>query len=177
MRAKSGFFAAALMATTLLPVASYASNGAQGNVSLDERVRRELVKLPYYNVFDSLSFRVDDGVVTLFGQVTQPVLKDDAAGAVKHIEGVRSVKNEIEVLPLSPFDNRIRRSTYRAIFGYAPLQRYAMGVVPSIHIIVKNGHVTLEGVVASEQDKQMAFIRANGVPNVFSVDNQLRVQS
>jgi hyperosmotically inducible protein len=133
--------------------------------------------LPYYNVFDNLSFRVDNGVVTLFGEVTQPVLKDDAVRAVKHVEGVTSVNNQIEVLPLSPFDNQIRRSTYRAIYGFPALQRYAMGVTPSIHIIVKNGHVTLEGVVATQQDKQMAYMRANGVPNVFSVENNLRVQS
>lgn len=178
MKAKVRFVGAGLVALlALLPVASYASNGSQSNIPLEERVRRELAKIPYYNVFDTLSFRVDDGTVTLFGEVTQPVVKDDAGSAVKHIEGVRTVKNEIEVLPLSPFDNQIRRSEYRAIFGYGPLQRYAMGVVPSIHIIVKNGHVSLEGVVSSEQDKQIAFIRANGVPNVFSVQNNLRVQS
>jgi hyperosmotically inducible protein len=93
------------------------------------------------------------------------------------VEGVTAVNDQIEVLPLSPFDNQIRRSTYRAIYGFPALQRYALGVVPSIHIIVKNGHVTLEGVVATEPDKQMAFMRANGVPNVFSVENHLRVQS
>ncbi|MBV8844297.1 MAG: BON domain-containing protein [Bryobacterales bacterium] len=178
MTAKTRFLTAGVIAAlALVPVASYASNGGTSSVPLEERVRHELAKIPYYNVFDSLSFRVDDGTVTLFGQVTQPVVKDDAASAVKHIEGVRTVKNEIEVLPLSPFDNQIRRSEYRAIYGYAPLQRYSMGVVPSIHIIVKNGHVTLEGVVATQQDKQLAYVRANGVPNVFSVENNLRVQS
>ena len=165
----------AFLATGLLP--AFASNGPQNRGSIEERVRHELVTLPYYNVFDNLSFRVDDGTVTLLGEVTQPVLKDDAGRAIKHIEGVRCVNNEIEVLPLSPFDNQIRRGTYRAIYGYPALQRYAMGVVPSIHIIVKNGHVTLEGVVATEQDKQIAYLRANGVPNVFSVDNNLRVGS
>jgi hyperosmotically inducible protein len=144
---------------------------------VEERVRHALATIPYYNVFDDLSFRVDNGVVTLFGQVTQPVVKDDAGSSVKHIEGVTAVNNEIEVLPLSPFDNQIRRATYRAIYGYPALQRYAMGVVPAIHIIVKDGHVTLKGVVATEMDKQMAFMRANGVPNVFSVDNDLQVGS
>jgi hyperosmotically inducible periplasmic protein len=104
-------------------------------------------------------------------------VKDDAVQSVKHIEGVTAVNNEIEVLPLSPFDNQIRRATYRAIYGYPALQRYAEGVVPAIHIIVKDGHVTLKGVVATEMDKQMAFMRANGVPNVFSVDNDLEVKS
>jgi hyperosmotically inducible protein len=156
---------------------AFGSNGPQNRGSIEDRVRHELAMLPYYNVFDNLSFRVDDGTVTLFGEVTQPVLKDDASRAVKHIEGVRNVSNEIEVLPLSSFDNQIRWSTYRAIYRYPALQRYSMGVVPSIHIIVKNGRVTLEGVVATEQDKQIAYLRANGVPNVFSVDNNLRVVS
>src|SRR5215831_6233976 len=155
----------------------YASSGPKTRATVDDRVRHELAMLPYYNVFDTLSFRVDNGVVTLFGEVTRPVVKDDAVRAVKHVEGVTAVNDQIEVLPLSPFDNQIRRSAYRAIYGFPALQRYAVGVVPSIHIIVKNGHVTLEGVVANEQDKQMAFMRANSVPNVFSVDNHLRVQS
>ena len=142
-----------------------------------ERVRHQLAMLPYYNVFDDLSFRVNDGVVTLYGEVTNPVLKDDAGRAVKHIEGVQRVDNQIEVLPLSPFDNRIRRAMFGAIYGYGPLQRYGWGPVPAIHIIVKDGHVTLEGVVSSEQDKQLAYLRANGVPSVFSVRNNLRVQS
>jgi hyperosmotically inducible protein len=158
-----------------LPV--YASNGAGKSATLDERVRHALATIPYYNVFDDLSFRVDNGVVTLFGEVTQPVVKDDAGSSVKHLEGVTAVNNEIEVLPLSPFDNQIRRATYRAIYGYPALQRYAMGVVPAIHIIVKDGHVTLKGVVATAMDKQMAYMRANGVPNVFSVDNDLEVRS
>jgi len=95
--------------------------------------------------------------------------------AVKHIEGVGQVVNQIKVLPLSPFDDQIRRATYRAIFGYGGLYRYAMGANPSIHIIVDNGHVKLEGVVSSQMDKNIAGIRANGVPGVFSVTNDLRV--
>jgi hyperosmotically inducible protein len=158
-------------------VPSYASNGPRQSGTVEERVRHALATIPYYNVFDDLSFRVDNGVVTLFGEVTQPVVKDDAGRSVKHIEGVTAVNNEIEVLPLSPFDNQIRRATYRAIYGYPALQRYAEGVVPAIHIIVKDGHVTLKGVVATQMDKQMAFMRANGVPNVFSVDNDLQVGS
>lgn len=175
MRQRSFAVAGALL--TVSAGLLFASNGQQNKGSIEEQVRRELAKLPYYNVFDNLTFRVDDGTVTLLGEVTQPVVKDDAGRAVKHIEGVRSVNNEIEVLPLSPFDNQIRQGTYRAIYGYPALQRYAAGVVPSIHIIVKNGHVTLEGVVATEMDKQLAYMRANGVPNVFSVENNLRVES
>jgi hyperosmotically inducible protein len=165
------------LAAVVMALPSYASNGPRKSAPVEEQVRHALATIPYYNVFDDLSFRVDNGVVTLFGEVTQPVVKDDAGRSVKHIEGVTAVNNEIEVLPLSPFDNQIRRATYAAIYGYPALQRYAMGVVPAIHIIVKDGHVTLKGVVATEMDKQMAFMRANSVPNVFSVDNDLQVQS
>src|SRR5262249_2134712 len=109
------------------------------------------------------------------GQVTQPTLKSDAEKAVKKIEGVQTVANEIEVLPLSPNDDRLRRELYRAIYSKAPLERYQMGAVPPIHIIVKNGNVTLEGAVGNEGDKNIAGITANGVPGVFSVKNNLRV--
>ena len=145
-------------------------------VDLQKEVRHELVMLPWYNIFDNLAYRVDGSTVTLFGQVTRPTLKSDAERVVKHIEGVDRVINNIEVLPLSPMDDRIRMAEYRAIYGYGPLQRYAMGAVPPIHIIVRNGHVTLEGVVASKGDSDMANIRANGVPGVFSVTNDLRVE-
>jgi len=143
---------------------------------LSDAVRHELVSLPYYNVFDNLEYRVDDsGAVTLSGAVTRPILKSDAEHAVKKIPGVNQVVDNIKVLPLSPLDNRIRVAEYRAIFSFGSLYRYAMGAVPSIHIIVDNGHVTLVGVVDNEGDKNMAYIRANGVPGVFSVTNDLRV--
>jgi hyperosmotically inducible periplasmic protein len=142
---------------------------------LPDAVRHQLVMLPYYSVFDDLQFSVDNGVVTLAGDVTRPVLKSDAANVVKNIGGVTSVVNNIKVLPLSPFDNRIRVATYRSVFGYAGLYRYAMGANPSIHIIVDNGHVTLKGVVSNQGDKNIAYIRANGVPGVFSVTNDLVV--
>jgi len=142
---------------------------------LGEQVRHELVMLPYFNVFDDLSYSINDGVVTLSGAVTQPVVKDDAGRVVKKIPGVVQVVNNIKVLPLSAMDNRIRFAEYRAIFGFSDLYRYAMGANPSIRIIVENGHVTLTGVVSSQADKQMAYIRANSVPGVFSVTNDLRV--
>src|ERR1051326_563103 len=142
---------------------------------LAERVRHELVMLPYYNVFDDLGFRVDGDTVTLYGDVTDPVLKSDAGRAVKHVEGVQQVVNNINVLPLSPMDWQIRRAEYRSIFGFSSMYRYAMGAVPSIHIIVSNGHVKLEGVVANQGDKNIAGIRANSVPGVFSVENNLQV--
>ena len=142
---------------------------------LPERVRHELVMLPYYNVFDDLAFRVDGDTVTLYGDVTTPVLKSDAERAVKRLEGVQRVENKINVLPLSSFDWQIRRAAYRAIFGSGSLYRYAMGAMPSIHIIVSNGHVTLQGVVDNKGDKYIAGIRANGIPGVFSVKNDLQV--
>ena len=142
---------------------------------LPERVRHELAMLPYYNMFDDLGFRVDGDTVTLYGDVTNPVLKSDALNVVKRVEGVNRVVNNINVLPLSPMDWQIRRAEYRAIFGYAGLYRYAMGAMPSIHIIVSNGHVKLEGIVDNQGDKNVAGIRANGVPGVFSVENNLKV--
>ena len=150
-------------------------SGAKPDMELAKKVRHELVMLPYYNIFDSLGYKVDGSMVTLYGEVTRPTLKSDAGRVVQHIEGVSQVINNIKVLPLSPFDNQIRRAEYRAIFSYASLYRYAMGALPSIHIIVDNGHVTLEGVVLNQGDKTLAGIRANGVPGVFSVTNNLVV--
>jgi hyperosmotically inducible protein len=166
---------AAAVVGLAVPALLPASSKYQGN--LNQEVRHELVMLPYYSIFDNLAYRVDGSTVTLFGEVTRPTLKSDAANVVKRIEGVTQVNNQIEVLPLSPNDNRIRFATYRAIYGYGPLQRYALGALPPIHIIVKNGNVRLEGVVANEGDKNMANIRANGVPGVFSVQNDLHVEN
>jgi hyperosmotically inducible protein len=133
--------------------------------------------LPYFGVFDNIAFKVDGYNVQLLGQVTRPTIKSDAENAVKHIEGVEKVDNQIEVLPPSPMDDRLRRRLFRAIYGYPALERYALGVQKPIRIIVKNGHVTLEGVVDSEADKNIAGLRANGVSGIFSVDNNLRVES
>ena len=142
---------------------------------LYKEVRHQLVMLPWYSVFDNLAYQVDGDKVALYGQVTRPVLKSDAEAAVKSIEGVASVVNNIEVLPPSPMDDQLRRALYRAIYGDPGLSRYSIQAVPSIHIIVKNGNVTLEGVVDSETDKNLAGLRANQVPNVFSVKNNLVV--
>jgi hyperosmotically inducible protein len=139
-------------------------------------VHHELVMLPWYSVFDNLSYRVDGDHVTLMGQVTRPTLKSDAEAAVKHIEGVQGVDNQIEVLPNSPDDDQIRRAEFRAIYSQPSLQRYAEGAVQQIHIIVNNGHVTLEGFVTSQADKDVANVTANTVPNVFSVTNNLTVE-
>jgi len=140
-------------------------------------VRHQLVMLPYYGVFDNLSYRVSpDGTVTLLGQVARPTLKADSERAVKNIEGVERVDNQIEVLPTSPMDDQTRRAVYRAIYGNEVLSQYALRAVPPIHIIVKNGHVALEGVVARQMDKQIAEMQAKSVPNVFSVADNLRVE-
>lgn len=143
--------------------------------SLVDQVRHEIRMLPNYTVFDDLSFRVEGGTVTLAGQVTEPVLKSNAENAVKRLGGVAKVDNQIEVMPVSGFDRQIRMRTYFAIYGFGPLERYGAGVYPSIHILVKDGHVTLKGVVDSEADRNMAYIRANQVPGVFSVTNELSV--
>ena len=145
--------------------------------NLTREVRHNLLLLPYYSVFDSLMFKVDGDKVTLMGQVVRPTLKSDAEAAVKNIEGVSSIDNQIEVLPVSPMDDQLRRAVYRALYGDSSLSRYGMSALPSIHIIVKNGHVTLEGVVDSEGDKNLANLRAQSVPNVFSVTNNLTVGS
>jgi len=140
---------------------------------INKEVRHELVMLPYLDVFDNLSYGVDGNCVTLVGQVTRPTLKSDAERAVKSIDGVDKVDNRIEVLPLSSHDDRLRRSLYRAIYGYPSMNRYALPVIKPIRIIVKNGNVTLEGAVGNEMDKNLAGMRANQVPNVFSVKNNL----
>ncbi len=153
-----------------------ASSGSSKLAPLQDKVRHALVTLPYQSLFDDLSYRVDGTTVSLFGQVTEPFKKSDAERAVKHIEGVTQVNNQIEVLPLSPMDQEIRLRTYRAIFRDPSLQRYAMGVLPSIHIIVKNGNVKLTGIVSTEMDRNLAYMRANGVFGAFSVVNDLRVE-
>jgi len=147
----------------------------QAVARIQKEVRHELVMLPFLTVFDNLAFQVNGYNVTLLGQVTNPTLKSDAENVVKKIEGVEKVDNQIEVLPASPMDDRIRRSIYRAIYGYAPLQRYALPVLKPIRIVVKNGNVTLEGVVDNETDKNLAGMRARGVPGTFSVTNNLVV--
>jgi hyperosmotically inducible protein len=140
-----------------------------------KQVHHNLLMLPYYGVFDSLQYELQGDHVVLSGQVVWPVLKSDAGNAVMRIAGVSGVTNNIQVLPLSPFDNQIRFAEYRAIFRQGSLYRYAMGAIPSIHIIVDNGHVTLVGRVANKGDSNLAYIAANGVPGVFSVTNKLQV--
>lgn len=178
-------FVTALLATAILVMSTSAAARPQDEKKqrsevkyrekLYKEVRHQLVMLPWYSVFDNLAYQVEGDKVILSGQVTRPVLKSDAEAAVKSIEGVSSVVNNIEVLPPSPMDDQLRRAVYRAIYGDPALSRYSIQAVPSIHIIVKNGNVTLEGVVDNETDKNLAGLRANQVPNVFSVKNNLVV--
>ena len=141
-----------------------------------KQTRHEILTLPFFDVFDNIEFRVDGSKVTLMGQVTRPILKSSAEAVVKDIEGVESVNNQIEVLPLSPNDDRLRLAAYRAIYGFNALRRYALPVIKPIRIIVKNGNLTLEGIVDTETDKNLVYMRANGVHGVFSVTNNLRVE-
>jgi hyperosmotically inducible protein len=164
-------------ATTLATAQNSAPqrNDKKLHENLVKEVRHQLLLLPYYSVFDNLLFKVEGDKVTLMGQVVRPSLKSDAENAVKSVEAVASVDNQIEVLPVSTMDDQLRRAVYRAIYGDTALSRYGMSALPSIHIIVKNGNVTLEGVADSEGDKNLANLRANAVPNVFSVTNNLSV--
>jgi len=177
MKPIPGVCASAILALGLAG-GMYAQNSMEpsgkSQVRLEKEVRHELVLLPLYDVFDNFEYKVDGGAVTLMGQVARPSLKSDAEKAVRQIEGVERVDNQIEVLPLSPNDDRIRVAVYRAIYGTPGLDRYAMRAVPSIHIIVKNGNVILEGATATEMDKNLAGVKANGVSGVFSVTNNLR---
>jgi len=184
-------FVAAMLATSVFAIAAIAADARPFNVDLtppdphymlyqdwlSQEVHNQLVLLPFYSVFDNLEYKINDREVTLLGQVTQPTVKTDAEVAVKAIEGVTKVIDNIEVLPVSPMDDQIRRAEFRAIYRDPALQRYAFGPVPPIHIIVKDGHVTLEGVVANQGDKNLVNIRANAVPGVFSVTNNLRIES
>jgi hyperosmotically inducible protein len=178
MNCKSKVLAVLLLVLAWAPLTSgqvEPSSPAQARIA--KEVRHELLMLPYFGVFDNIEFQVNGGTVTLLGAVTRPVLKSDAENVVKKIEGVSHVDNKIDVLPPAPMDDQLRRALFHAIYGEPSLEKYALGVQKPIRIIVRNGHVTLEGVVDSEADKNIAGIRANGVPGGFGVTNNLRVVS
>jgi BON domain len=172
----------ALGPTAMLAAPGGAAKGQEGALSprgierIATEVRHQIIMLPYYGVFDIISFKVSpDGVVTLMGAVRNPTLKSDAGNVVKGVEGVVRVDNEIKVLPLSGNDDLIRRTEFRAIYGNPQLTKYSWEAVQSIHIIVDNGHVTLVGTVDSQTDKNVAEIQAKSVPGVFSVTDDLQV--
>ncbi|MEQ1885174.1 MAG: BON domain-containing protein [Bryobacteraceae bacterium] len=167
------FLIPALLLAAALPAQSV-SQRAQERIARE--VRHEILMTPYFDVFDNVAYKVDGYNVTLLGQVTQPLLKSNIEKAVKGIEGVEKINNQIEVLPVSPNDDRLRIALFRAIYGFESLQRYAMPVIKPIRIIVKNGNVTLEGVVNTSADKTVVGMRANGVPGIFKVTNNLEVE-
>jgi len=180
---KSAALGATLALISVLALATPARPQGKGSLKavharLAEQVRHQLVMLPYYSVFDNLEFRIEGiDTIVLSGQVMRPSLKSDAESAVRSLEGVGKVVNSIEVLPLSPNDDRIRRGVHHAIYAKPALDRYFLRAVPPIHIIVKDGNVTLVGVVANQADKDLAGLAANGVPGVFSFTNNLRVEN
>lgn len=175
---KIAVLAVILVITASAAVAAPGKSGEQRltHEQVLKKVRKELVTLPYYGVFDNLAYKVEGNTVTLYGQVVRPSTRRDAEYRVERIAGIERVINNIEVLPLSGFDDSIRANTYRAVFGTGSLYRYALGTNPSIHIIVNRGHVTLEGVVATRGDRILAYHAASGVSGVFSVTNNLRTE-
>jgi osmotically-inducible protein OsmY len=165
-----------LFATVLTLVSlGAAQESAKSQERIIREVRHELLMLPYFGVFDYIAFKVDGSTVTLLGQVVRPTLKSDAENSIKRIEGVEKIDNQIEVLPPSSMDDQLRIALFRAIYQYPALQKYELGVQKPIRIIVKSGRVTLEGVVDSEADKNLVGLRANTVPGIFSVTNNLQV--
>jgi hyperosmotically inducible periplasmic protein len=169
-------FAVTLLALATLGVAQDRDQpSAKAQDRITREVRHELLMLPYFGVFDYIAYKVDGPTVTLLGAVVRPTTKSDAENAVKHIEGVEKVDNQIEVLPPSPMDDGLRIRLYHEIYGYPALEKYALGVQKPIRIIVKMGRVTLEGVVDNESDKNLAGVRANSVPGIFAVTNNLQV--
>ncbi len=168
-------FAISFVAFSVLSAGAAQSQSADLS-ALGAKVRKQLVTLPYYGIFDNLSFRIEGSEITLLGQVQWPNLKNAAQQIVAQMEGVTSVENQIEVLPNSFFDNRIRRAVAGAIYSHPVLDRYTLQVVPSIHIIVNRGNVTLEGVVAREMHKAVANLQANAVAGVLTVTNNLRLE-
>ena len=177
MSIKNRIFSLVAAAAIALSFAiSAPAHSADDQTYLTKKVRKELVTLPYYGIFDNLAFEIQGDTVVLSGQVVRASTRKDAERRIAKIEGVENVINKIEVLPPSSFDDRIRLRTYRAVFSKGSLYRYAQGANPLIHIVVNRGKVTLEGIVANETDKNLAFIAANGVPEVFSVTNNLRVK-
>jgi hyperosmotically inducible protein len=173
-----GLALAFVAAANLAAPRAYAQTGRDNNnrQTIIKQVQHKLLMLPYYGVFDNLAYKVEGDTVTLYGQVVRPITRKDAERSVAGIPGVARVVNNIEVLPLSSYDDAIRARTYRQIFGTASLYRYAMGNNPSLHIIVNNGHVSLEGMVGDRTDSQLAYMAARSVPGVFSVTNNLRVE-
>lgn len=151
------------------------SNGGSSASKIDRQVRKEILTLPYYGVFDAIGYQVSGSTVTLNGYVVRPITKSDAGNAIEDISGVERVINNIEVLPLSPNDDRIRQAALRTLANRGSLYRYFLGANPAIRIIVNRGRIQLEGFVDNKGDYNLANITARTVPGTFGVQNNLRV--
>ena len=180
---KNLFWGRALMAAALIATAGAAgaanrdkANVPQGDDAVSQSVRHEVLVYPYYSIFDDVSFRVSNGQVELMGAVTEPFKKSDIERIVKKLPGVTAVTDELKVLPLSNFDNRLRMQVARAIYGDASMLIYRNQSLPPIHILVENGHVTLTGWVNTDFDKQIAGMRANSSMSLGMVVNNLQVE-
>ncbi len=178
MKLRNRIFAMLVLIATLAfaSITTFAATSvdALAENGIARKVRKELVTLPFTGVFDNLAYKVEGSTVTLYGQVVRPTSRSSAESRVKRIAGVERVVNNIEVLPLSPYDDRLREQAYYTIFNTGSLYRYALGANPSVRIIVTRGRLTLEGVVANEGDRRLANIAARTVPGVFEVTNNLR---
>jgi hyperosmotically inducible protein len=161
---------------TLLPMQAAVPSAQSAEERLARSIRKELLTIPFVTIFDNLAYRVDGDTIHIYGQVIRPTIKSQAANRLAKLEGVHRIDNQIEVLPLSPFDDRLRVAVARAVYGQPALNRYALGTNPSIRIIVKNGNVTLEGIVNNRGERNIANIQANSVAGVFSVTNNLHVE-
>lgn len=142
--------------------------------SIETQIFKKILSLPDYGVFDHISFTFNDGTVVLAGKVNSLGTRDRAASVVKRIAGVKNVVNNIEQLPASPYDSRIRRQALRTFTSRGPAG-YFYEVNPDVRIIVENGRMTLEGFVSSKGDRNLLNILANGIPGVFQVTNNLVV--
>lgn len=151
------------------------SVSAQTDSKIERQVRKEILTLPYYGVFDAIGYQINGSTVTLTGYVVRPITKSDAKGAVEDINGVERVINNIEVLPLSPNDDRIRQSALRSLANRGSLYRYFLGANPAIRIIVNRGRILLEGFVDNKGDYNLANITARTVPGSFGVKNNLQI--
>lgn len=165
--------AAALLLAATLWAAPQQENASDAKIS--QEVRHQVLMTPYYSIFDIIEYSVNDGTVTLRGWTLEPGVKSSVVGAVKKIDGVKNVVDQIKEESISSADQQIRQAEYRSIYGFSPLFKYAWGAVPPIHIIVNNGHVALYGIVDNQSDKQMVLQRAKLVPGTFGVEDHLQV--
>jgi hyperosmotically inducible protein len=174
----SKVLATAILVTAGLAGAATRDQAPSTDAALERQILHEIRMYPNYSIWDDISFRVRNGQVELFGAVNQPFKKSDVDRIVRSVPGVTSISDQLRVLPLSNFDDRLRIQVARAVYSDPVLNRYALQPVGSIHIIVENGHVTLTGVVNNDMEKNVAGIRANSAGMSFgAVTNNLQVEN